>query len=425
MGGIDLLSFTTTTRFQGIKGIPPGFHFIFTSPTTALSVRHGAWFHVGGPSSPLSNFWVKKWDPSREELVSEDDQASILRWRANIGSIWKRLTPYRQSASGPQEEIEISKAWTDLTSHITFSLLARITGGSQDHWSLTSVSSASVDVDHIPGLTALESVIQPERELNFVPINLKQTWREGATGRERTDGARDRSWALNDLIARHCAEENELEILGELQFCFLMVLTLNNNSCLEQWKRILTLLCTCRGAVLQRPQLFVSLMTTISLQLKHAQEAEGGLFNLYEDDGVLIRNLLRDFKRGLEQEDGPAKEKVMDAFEDLEEFIRTKFEWELRYDFVRNGTLELEDGERVEMDIGGDEEADELGEYAPTVVELTPEQIKDLDGDLSAKPSVQPHLSTDRGIPPDEAEEDQSHDYDVEKNDLENMDSRY
>ncbi|KAL9078745.1 MAG: hypothetical protein Q9157_002333 [Trypethelium eluteriae] len=429
MGGIDLLSFTTTPRFQGIKGIPPGFHFIFTSPTTALSVRHGAWFHVGEPSSPSSNFWIKKWDSSREELVSEDDQASILRWRANIGSIWKGLTPYRQSASGPsnepQEGIEISKAWTDLTSYITPSLLARITGGPQDHWNLTSVSSASVDVDHIPGLTALESIIQTERELNFVPINLKQTWREGATGRERTNGARDRSWALDDLITRYCADQSELEILGELQFCFLMVLTLNNNSCLEQWKRILSLLCTCRGAVLQRPQLFVNLMTTISLQLKHAQEAEGGLFNLHEDDGELIRNLLRDFKRGLEQEDGSAKEKIVGAFGELEEFIRTEFGWELQHDFVRNGILELEDGERVEMDIGGDEEADELGEYAPMVVELTPEQVKNLDSDLSAKPSVPLHLRTGYATHPNEDEEDQSYDYDIEESDLENMDSRY
>jgi A1 cistron-splicing factor AAR2 len=29
LAGIDILSFTTTPRFQGVKNIPDGFHFAF------------------------------------------------------------------------------------------------------------------------------------------------------------------------------------------------------------------------------------------------------------------------------------------------------------------------------------------------------------------------------------------------------------
>lgn len=430
LGGIDLLSFTTTPRFRGIKSLPPGFHFVFTSPTNTLSIRHGAWFYVDQAPVPSPGLWVKKWDPSREELIPENDQASVLSLRANLGSIWKEgLTPYRQSASSPSNDessdpIEVSQAWKHLTSYITTSLLARITCGPYDHWSLTSASSASVDADHIPGLSALESIIQPEKELGFLPIDLKQTWREGAEGRERTEAARDRSWALNNLIALHCTKENEMEVLGELQFCFLMVLTLNNNSCLEQWRRILGLLFTCRQAVLQRPSLFINLITTLKLQLNHIREVEGVLFDVSEEGGAIVRKWLRDFKRGLEQESGRGKEDVLDELEDLEEFIKDEFGWELQRDFVRNGILELEDGERVEMDVGGDDEADELGEYAPTVVELTPEQIKTVEGDSSLKPATREHLQPIDDIDALKHEKEFDEE-DLEENDLDTMDSRY
>ena len=433
LGGIDLLSFTTTPRFQGIKSLPPGFHFVFTSPTTALSIRHGAWFYVDQAAGPSVNFWVKKWDSSREELLPEGDQASILRRRANLGSIWREgLTPYRQSANGqltdePQDVTEGSEVWETLTSCINAPLLARITGGPRDHWSLTSASSASVDVDHIPGLTALESIIQPERELTFLPINLKQTWRKGATGRERTDAARDRTWALNDLISHHCVDGNEMEVLGELQFSFLMVLTLDNNSCLEQWKRILGLLFTCVGAVHQRPTLFVNLIMILKLQLRHAKEVEGGLFDFSEDGGTLLRKWLREFKRGLEQEGGPKEGEVMDKVDDLEDFVNAEFGWELRHDFVRNGILELEDGERIEMDIGGDDDVDELGEYAPTVVELTPQQMNDLAVNAISPSTTREHLQiANKAVvtKSEEMEEDLGSD-ELEENDPESMASRY
>jgi A1 cistron-splicing factor AAR2 len=42
--------------------------------------------------------------------------------------------------------------------------------------------------------------------------------------------------------------------------------------------------------------------------------------------------------------------------------------------------LELEDGERVEMEVPGFDADDESGEYAPVVVDLTASQIKALKG---------------------------------------------
>ncbi|KAK8195077.1 A1 cistron-splicing factor [Phyllosticta capitalensis] len=405
LGGINLLSFTTTDRFKGIKELPSGWHFVFTSSTSSLSVRHGSWFRVNNlPNSPPEVF-IKKWDAAAEELVAETDASEVLRWRANLGAVWREgLTPYRQSASKDGEEQEERETdWRNLTNCMTPEMLFRILGddATPDHWTLTSASSAARDMDDIPGLSKEQSAFHPERELRFLPVNLKQTWREGATGRERTDAARDRSWALGELVEQHCARQDEDEIIGEMQFTFLMVLTLNNNSCLEQWRRLLELLFTCKSAVVERPGLYVKLLQLLRLQLKRTQDAEGGLFDLSEEGATLLKSLLRRFRKALDELQGPQKSDVMDELDELEEFLKSEYGWQLDDAFVRRGMLELEDGEQVEMDVAGYDEDDETGEYAPMMVELTAEQKKSL------------------GLPDDQEEESE------EEADIEDMDSRY
>ncbi|KAF2654495.1 hypothetical protein K491DRAFT_469533 [Lophiostoma macrostomum CBS 122681] len=413
LGGIDLLSFTTTPRFRGVKNVPPGLHFVFASSDAALSVRHGAWLYVS-PGSGSPQVFVKKWDPKTEDLVAETSQTEVLRWKANLGSFWKEgLTPYRQTVqSGDTKEdedaVEESTDWNQLTSRITQTLLSRIAGLNPDHWSLSSASSAAQDLEQIPGLEQSNSVIHPEKELQFLPINLKQTWRAGATGRERTEAAQDRSWALGDLVENHCKGANvrarEYAILGELQFCFLMVLTLNNNSCLEQWKRILGLLFTCRQAVKERPHIFIELLKTLRLQLSHCADMEAGMFDMNEQGGGFLNPLLRTFRKVLDDFDGKWKADLVDEFEELQEFLQDEYDWTLDDSYVKHGMLELEDGERVEMDVNGADEDDETGEYAPTVVELTSAQLKELRGASG---------------------DDQGPEEDEEEADLEDMDTRY
>jgi A1 cistron-splicing factor AAR2 len=376
LGGIDLLSFTTTPRFKGIKNIPPGLHFAFTSSTNALSIRHGVWFRIKEYSDSNIQLIIKKWDSQKEELLPLRNAADILRWRANVGTIWREaLTPYRQRATneGVSEE---SQDWKLLTEHISDILLSRITGEEADHWALTSASTADRDQDNIPGLSDT-TTYQKEKKLNFIPVELKKTWRPGATGRERTDGARDHSWALGELIDSYCGGE-DMQFLGELQFCFLMILTLNNYSCMEQWKRLWTLLFTSTTAIEQRPNLYVKALRCLSLQLQHSQDVEGGLFDLSDDGAGQLKNVLRKFKKNVTDLDVVAKSDVLDELEELESIIRDQYGWNIDDNFVRRGMVTLEDGERVEVTMPGYEEEYERGEYAPAVVELTEDQLKQL-----------------------------------------------
>ncbi|KAI9845049.1 MAG: hypothetical protein M1830_007570 [Pleopsidium flavum] len=315
---------------------------------------------------------IKKWNAEKEELVAETDQPALLHWRANLGSIWKEgLTPYRQSAAtatgNEAEPVEEKHDWTDLTDSITEGVLSRITGGSSDDWTLTSASSAKQDMEDIPGLSTED--FEPEQELRFLPVNLKQTWREGAVGRERTEAAQDRSWALGDLVGTHCRGE-ESEIVGEMQFTFLMVLTLANYSCLEQWKRILGLVFTCKAALTERSGFYVKVLKVLKLQLQHCNDVDGGLFDLSDEGGALLKQLLKQFRRAVDDIFREEESTVKNELEELESYLRSQHGWELSDSYVRKGMLELEDGEQVEMEINDLEGEDERGEYAPVIVDL-------------------------------------------------------
>ncbi|KZF22751.1 AAR2-domain-containing protein [Xylona heveae TC161] len=371
--GIDLLSFTTSPRFHGIKHLPPGLHFVFTAINNSSSVRHGVWLRVERPSSQPAEVLIKKWDAEKEELVDEKDEAEQLRWRANLGAIWREgLSPYRQTVGqrDDDEPVEETNDWQALTDCITPTLLTRITRGDWSHWALSSASSAKEDLEEIAGLPSNAAGEEPGHELHFLPVDLRRTWREGAIGRERTEGAQDRSWALGFIIDRHCSFRLENEIIGELQMTFLMVLTLGNYSCLEQWRRIVSLLFTSRSATKTRPDLFVRFLKALKVQLQHCDDVDGGLFDLTDEGGVMLKRLIRSFRRWVEEYDEDDVGTVLDALSELEEFLKSEYGWDLTGSYLRRGMLELEDGEQVEVEIDEYDYDDETGEYAPVVVDL-------------------------------------------------------
>lgn len=473
LAGIDLLSFTVTSKFRGVKDLPSGFHFAFTGTTTAFSERHGLWFYIASHTAEVPLF-VTKWDKATETLNAETDDAEKLRWRANLGSFWREgLTPYRQSSSSAEGNLsEELSDWPALISEIRAPLLSRITGGDGDHWYLTSASSARRDLEDIPGLNETDKKdLQSDcSELNFLNIDFKRTWREGATGRERTDAAQDRSWALENIVKSECTNGDlmevsfgvrtntylylsvALQIIGELQFTFLMILTLNNFSCLEQWRRLLELLLTCKTAVPTQPDLFIRALSTLRLQLQHCKDAEGGLIDLADESGSLLKSLLARFRKGLESLPAGSENvgDVMDELDDLYEYLRGEHGWTFGGDFLRSGVLELEDGEQVQMDSTAFDEDDETGEFAPLIVDLTPEQARLLgvspedardlglrlgNASLRDQQNVSEFVE-ESGSDDDDAEEEAAthredeggasgSESEEEKQDLEDMDSRY
>ena len=159
------------------------------------------------------------------------------------------------------------------------------------------------------------------------------------------------------------------EVLAELQVCFVMVLTLANYSCLQQWKRLLTVIFTCREAVGEIEGYFAEVLRVLGLQLRHADDVEGGLFELRDEMGSgWLRGLVQGFVEVVSEVDGVEGElgREMRRFE---EGMQERFGWEGKGSVLRRGLLELEDGERVEVSMDGADRDEERGEYAPVVVE--------------------------------------------------------
>lgn len=432
--GIDLVTFTSTPQFHGIRDLSNGWHFLYTGTTESLSLRCGGWFYVGDinsidkdattishgmvisrPSETLgAGVFVWKWDPDTETLVpmkggSDAETQEAMRYKANLGAIWQSggLFRFRSRVSVPPpgggrvgandeydeaDEMEGRMDWERLTDRFSPRLLSRIIGqpeidaDGRPRWMVTSASTAGRDTEHIPGLSApgQESTSvaagEQEREFSFLPIDFKMTWREGAIGRERTEAAQDRSWALGDLVDRysddketglHRERSGEAHILGELQFTFIMTLTLMNYSCLQQWKRLLGLLFTCRGAIMDRELFLRDFIRLLLLQLKRCDDLEGGLFEIDGDEGgEFLRKLLVKFKMSVEEVVGGAESAAKTEFAVLEDWVTNEFGWDLQPEtFVRRGKLQLEDGEEVEMEMS-DNADEETGEYAPVVVDL-------------------------------------------------------
>lgn len=427
--GLDLLSFTSPEQFYGISDLSQGWHFLYTGTTENFSLRCGAWFYVGDinqaesaqsrPNNDAQEI-IKSHNQSREPaevriwkwnsyieasmpLMSDTDsnKLEIMRWKANLGGLRQMgaLFSYKSAATTANTDHEETEKfpkqqdWAKLTSHLSPQVLSRMLGEAQldddarPSWTVTSANSAARDAEVIPGLTAQESSAEAgkfggngesnEKELRFLPVDLKRTWREGAIGRERTEAAQDRSWALGDLIEQSSSSSltdqrtGESHILGELQFCFLMILTLMNYSCLEQWKRLLGLILTCRTAIRERELFFRDVLQLLLLQLRHCEDVVGGLFEMDGDyDGNFLRTLLTNFRQLMEESLNGQDSAVKREMAALEQWVRESYGWELRKtSIMRRGLVQLEDGEEVELAMIGADEDDEAGEYAPVVVD--------------------------------------------------------
>ncbi|EAU34926.1 predicted protein [Aspergillus terreus NIH2624] len=369
--GIDLITFTSTPNFHGIRDLPAGWHFLYTGTTESLSLRSGGWFHIRADDGPsrAPDVLIWKWNADTEMLapLRAAGAHEAMRCRANLGAIWQAggLFRYRsrvppaghtamvrtgQTADDDDNEAEGRNDWQALTDRLSPALLTRVVGApdvdvdGRPRWMVTSGSSAARDNDAIPGLPdvrASEEMARvtgaPESEFSFLAVDLKRTWREGG----------DRARALGGRAGP------------------------------VQWKRLLELVLTCQSAIRDRAAFMSAVLRLLLLQLRRCDDIEGGLFDLDgEDGGAFLRKLLVRFRRSLYVVDG-AGEDVKSDFAKLEAWVREEYDWELdREAVVRRGMVQLEDGEQVELQMDEDDD-----EYAPVVVDLGEDNMEVSLGD--------------------------------------------
>ncbi|KAK9324359.1 A1 cistron-splicing factor [Lipomyces orientalis] len=306
--GIDLHFFTSTAESNGIKLIPDGIHILHWSPPapgmtgtgndTPSSSRLTSIDDEDGNDNALLNLQLKSerqaakdaenivlsnmnlrmavffeacdskilcmtWDDEAEEFVTSErevDEFALLR-------LYPHLLPYPQS----------SPEFADLTSQLNPELLSTylplsyrkgvpvssITASSTDSLLLSqAISKASSSSKS----SMLSDDTDSFRFLNF-DLKRQRTWREGATGRELTTAALDRSWFLGDLISRERNGDYNA-VLAELQLSFILLVLLANYSASEQWRRIVELLCSSKSAVSSRPEFYRKFLTILYAQFE-------------------------------------------------------------------------------------------------------------------------------------------------------------
>ena len=397
--GLDLLSFNSAPNFHGIKDVPVGLHFVYNGTDASLSIRSGRWLDCENSKT----VHVLEWLPQEESLsILENGSDKARLALSKLGgpkplnlisytALENTTANLPAEATGSNDESSgspINTDWPVLTSHISLETVSRIAASS----TLTSISSSPADAENIPGLTHSEalSALPSDSHLELIPINVKQTWASGDIGSVRTERARDHSWYLGHLMESVATTEETAgddseasqrqagakALLGELQFTFLMILTLANYSCLEQWKRILTVVLNCKTALVDAEAYFVEFLKVLALQMAHGEDVDGGLFELREESGsAWLRGLVRRFRSSVEdvlgdkEEGGTRKGDLLKQLEHFEELMNDRYGWELGKGWSRRGMVQLDDGETVEVSLLGADEDDEVGDWAPTVVD--------------------------------------------------------
>ncbi|XP_049797667.1 protein AAR2 homolog isoform X2 [Schistocerca nitens] len=232
--GIDLKSWNTGNKFLGVKMIPPGLHYVHYSATDQL-----------GDTAPRSGFMydfetsevvVRRWDKDAEDL---DIKARLA----------ERLMPEcGQVRSAP----EMAPTPSD--------------GDGVEEGRRGRRSGATAEEREERLLPALRPLPGTAPRLTPLPL---QGWPRGATPAEVTRHSLDSSFKLDTLLQQMDSPD---ELLGELQFCFVLFLVGHSLDAFEHWKRLVRLLCGCVDALGSKPQFFVDFISVLETQVTEIPE---------------------------------------------------------------------------------------------------------------------------------------------------------
>ncbi|KAI8825683.1 A1 cistron-splicing factor [Fimicolochytrium jonesii] len=388
--GVDCYSWVTGPKFKGLKLIPPGLHFIYYSAHNkhgdTAAVRTGFWrrFEAG-------QVVVKRWNNADEDVFPDEglNAETEARFKSNYREFDRFLGAYPLV---PQDNDPISpyQKWLSLITHVTTATVKKVLPPSGKISAMTSVSRYSdvqdsrsdfksrggthaMDVDpeeravNATGDARAAKDVEPSLQkmtkgdlgasnieqlfLNFTPVDLKRSFPPGATGAELTKYSRDKSYLLKQLLTHEYKDYREL--LGELQLSFLIFLLGEVYDGYEHWKTLIHLLCQSEEAIVEYGEtLYSDFIETLQAQL-NAHPSDFFVDALSADN--FIRHNILQLTRSIHDLDAtqvsPQLGQKLDA---LVEFVREKFLWDIK----------------EELRAQTDEEEDEEGEFAPTVVGL-------------------------------------------------------
>lgn len=380
--GYDIKSFTIPENgtFQGIKDIPSGAHFVWGS-SASNTFRTGFW--IMSPkraSTEFGEIHVKRWDSYNECLSEEVSAAEVRIQKGCVPEILDKLQEYSVSnptnSNSGSTSLDLSNVkllyaknsniWTHLTSSMKGALLTKITGQQWNHWQVSS--SDDYKQPREPNLPDDPMDFRNEEVLRFVFPRSTRTFSDEVLGRDRTEQAMDTTSHIKSIITTHCTFEDQDEIIGEMQFCYITGMMLGNLACMEQWGYIVKVLFRAFKLVLELPVFVRKVIESFHAQLIYDEEGlDSSILDHDPNLGDELKKLLTIFKSRLTElllDQGNQltddQNAVGQAFEELESWL-WKWGWDLRSNYVRSGKVQLEDGEMVDLELADFEDEDERG----------------------------------------------------------------
>ncbi|KAI0166323.1 A1 cistron-splicing factor [Xylariaceae sp. FL1272] len=391
--GCDATSLNSEKPFPGFREIPPGPHLIWVSQSESTSSRSGYWIYTPQKAhGEPGNVYVKQWSKFNEVLDDPASQAEERIQKERLGHIFDSLIPYDKTRDttaeassrsafshgdeSPSAPLTKQAIWFRITFGITPGVLGRITGGEE------TMALAVHTTDTVLGETRL---LEEARVYGTNPHHFRFLFpmdahlvNPQAKGAELTRQALDPTgWIIDKVTAANVNCHLE-DLVGEFQFAFITGMHLGNFSCLEQWWFLACrLLFRSYDLAVTQPELARQLIQTFHAQLLYNDSyLDGDVFEMMPEHSLKLQKVLTTYKAHLDEKllalgDSctPDQQAVGIAFSSLESWL-WRLGWDLRGEYVRSGTLMLEDGEMVQAELSDFEEEDERGEFAPTVVEF-------------------------------------------------------
>ena len=171
-----------------------------------------------------------------------------------------------------------------------------------------------------PRLPAMHSA--PEACIHFTSIP-KRKYPQGASPAEMTKCSMDHSFVLQTLLDA-VFKENELDLLGEVQFAFVCFLLGQVFDAFEQWKHLVHLLCSSDDALTSHPQLFIQF---ISIMHYHIREIPEDFFVDIVTQNNFLVSTLRTFFANLEN-NLECKQELKVRGRKFKENLEKRFEWD-------------------------------------------------------------------------------------------------
>ncbi|PHH71743.1 hypothetical protein CDD82_6347 [Ophiocordyceps australis] len=268
--GYDLFQ-CSVNKFHGVRDIPHGTHFFWAAHPDATHCRSG-FFVVNTKSQDRTH--VGQWSKWTDSFVPPI--RAIRRWQGqSVKDSFYSLPSYHNPPSDSlsqrlyQADMAHSLAglWQDMSNCISARLLNRMLSDQElgDGWNLHTLDNPDGPYTKL----VVEDQRQPKPFLQA--HSLRFCFPRRTPGTYLDASSYIVSWLHQGPDDRWTFTEED--IVGELQFVYIMAAFLHNQSCAQHWWLLVPILLRGRRLHISRPSLASRLISTIAAQLTHCSKS--------------------------------------------------------------------------------------------------------------------------------------------------------